>query len=271
MASSAAGTDSTLQLSCTSCQRSPPEVSLKHCAKCSTTPYCSRDCQRADWKSHKKTCRKQGSASATASAGMDSSTSSPSGGTQLSPPRGLDAPIAKPFTRLDNGIWLHDRPEKDVYRLLIDAYRLRMEDTYVHDQDADADSIYGGATHGLSGFRRFLDMAAEQADLLPPWWDADKRKACERMGMDHRRENFHNLACAIKKSDVIEHYGDSRFPMQLRMFAETVYKRAPGGMDGTVMRKMMAAMEGGDGPGAMSMLDVSQGLASAQSASRGLE
>lgn len=114
-------------------------------------------------------------------------------------------------------------------------------------------------------------MAAEQAGLLPLWWDDDKRKACERMGMDHRRENFHNLACAIKKSDVIKHYGDSRFPMQLRMFSETVYKRAPGGMNGTVMRKTMAAMEGGDGPGAMSMLDVSQGLASAQSASRGLE
>lgn len=57
----------------------------------------------------------------------------------------------------------------DVYWLLIDAYRLRIEDSYVHDQNADADSIYSGAPHGLGGFRRFLDMAAEQADLLPPW------------------------------------------------------------------------------------------------------
>src|SRR3569833_3487412 len=27
-----------------------------------------------------------------------------------------------PFMRLDSGTWLHNRPEKDVYRLLIDAY-----------------------------------------------------------------------------------------------------------------------------------------------------
>ncbi|KAK4129912.1 hypothetical protein BT67DRAFT_492829 [Trichocladium antarcticum] len=114
-------------------------------------------------------------------------------------------------------------------------------------------------------------MAAEQADLLPLWWDADKRKACERIGMNHRRESFHNLACAIKKSHVIKHYRDSRFPMLLRKFAKTVYKRAQGSMDGAVIRKMIAAMEGGDRLGAMSMLDVSQGLASARSMSRGLE
>ena len=257
MASSAAGTGSTPQPSCTSCKKSPPEVSLKHCAKCSATPYCSRDCQRADWKSHKKTCGKQGSDSAAAS-----------GGAQTSPPRGLDVPIARPFTRLDNGTWLHDRPEKDVYRLLIDAYRLRVEDTYVFEQEADADSIYGGAPHGLAGFRRFLDAAAGRAGLLPPWWSADKRKACERMGMDHRQGNFHDLACAIEKSDVIEHYGDSRFPMQLRMFAEAVYKRGPGGMDGTTMRKMMAAMEGGGGSGVnMSMFDMSPNFAGAHGGS----
>ncbi len=45
---------------CTSCQKTPPEVTLKHCAKCSVTLYCSRDCQKADWKAHKKVCGRDG-------------------------------------------------------------------------------------------------------------------------------------------------------------------------------------------------------------------
>jgi len=37
------------------------------------------------------------------------------------PRKGLDSPIARPFTRLDKGIYLRDQPEGDVYRILIDA------------------------------------------------------------------------------------------------------------------------------------------------------
>jgi splicing suppressor protein 51 len=35
---------------------------LKHCAKCGQGFYCSRDCQKADWKNHKKVCGKQSTA-----------------------------------------------------------------------------------------------------------------------------------------------------------------------------------------------------------------
>src|SRR4051794_13180002 len=48
--------------SCAQCKKSPPEVSLKQCAKCNVTKYCSRDCQRANWKTHKKTCVKANTA-----------------------------------------------------------------------------------------------------------------------------------------------------------------------------------------------------------------
>lgn len=62
---------------------------------------------------------------------------------------------------------------------------------------------------------------------------------------------FQNLRSAVGKSDIIEHYGDPRFPMQLRMFAEAIYGSGPGGQDGRAMRKMMASMEQGTaGPGA---------------------
>ena len=43
---------------CESCKKPPPAGSppLKHCAKCKTNRYCWRECQKADWKPHKKVC-----------------------------------------------------------------------------------------------------------------------------------------------------------------------------------------------------------------------
>ncbi|KAK1731346.1 hypothetical protein CaCOL14_009849 [Colletotrichum acutatum] len=252
--------------SCTVCKKGPPQVNLKNCAKCATTPYCSRDCQKADWKSHKKTCgRTDASAQPRGGGPTGAGAGNPtSAGTALSPPKGLDQPITRPFTRLDNGTWLHDRPEKDVYRLLIDAYRLHVEDEYNIDGDAAEDSIYGGAENGLEGFRRFLKNAAKRKGLLPAWWSPEKQAACERVGGADEEEEvgnddaYYDLGSAVEKADIIERYGDPRFPMQLRMFAEAVNLRGPGGQDGTPMRKMMASMEGGAyGPAAMgSTIDV---------------
>lgn len=120
---------------------------------------------------------------------------------------------------------------------------MRVEDEYVFEQNAMADSIYGGAESGIIGFRKFLRQAASRRGLLPPWWSAEKQAACEKLGMD--RNEWQDLHCAVEKSDVIEHYGDQRFPMQLRMLAEAIVGRGFGGNDGTQMRKMMASMENG--------------------------
>jgi len=166
--------------------------------------------------------------------------------TKLSPPKGLDQPIEKPFTPLDKGTWLHDRPEKDVYRLLVESYRMRMEDDYALDCNPNADSIYAGVKNPLPGFRRYMRLVKSCRDLLPSWWNPEKEKECEKFGMDKTNDSWYDLHCAIEKSDIIEHYSDSRFPMQLRMFAEAVYGRAPGGMSGTPMRKMLVSMESGD-------------------------
>ena len=181
---------------CASCKKSPPAVTLKRCAKCSVTPYCSRECQKADWKSHKKSCGKQGSQA-------DSSpfSSTNAGSNVLSPPKGLDGPVTKPFTRLDNGTWLHDRPERDVYRLLIDAYRMRMEDEYTLEGEADADSIYGGAADGTAGFRRFLRTVEQRRGLLPGWWTPEKSAACVEFGRDSD-ENWSSLSRAVEKEDI---------------------------------------------------------------------
>ncbi|PHH79240.1 hypothetical protein CDD80_5324 [Ophiocordyceps camponoti-rufipedis] len=231
---------------CKTCQKSSPQVTLKKCAKCSTTNYCSRDCQKADWKAHKKICSKQAEAAPW--------TKEEPVTVELSPPKGVERGVDRPFTRLDNGTWLHDRSERDVYRLLVDAYRLRVEDIYNLDGEIEAGSLYDGAPTGLPGFRRFLNHVERFPHLLPAWWNAQKRGQCEALGMNPSQ--WHDLQCAVEKSDIIEHYGDARFPMQLRMFAESVFGRTPGGTDGTVMRQMMMAMEQG-AEGVVSTIDMS--------------
>lgn len=177
------------------------------------------------------------------------------GGSGGSPPKGLDQPIPDPFTRLDNGKYLHNRPEKDVYRLLIDTYRLRVEDIYNLEGEAMDNSLYSGADDGLIGFREFLQKVSTKRGLLPSWWTPEKQE-CEEFGMNSSKQN---LKFATDKADIIEHYRDSQFPMQLRMLGEAVYGNAPGGSDGTPMRKMLAAMEGGGMEGMQgTMLDVSR-------------
>ncbi|KAI1502472.1 hypothetical protein F5X99DRAFT_427127 [Biscogniauxia marginata] len=191
--------------SCAVCKKTSPTVSLKRCAKCFVTPDCSRDCQESDWKDHRKQS------------------------------------ITKPFSRLDNGTWLHDRPETDVYRLLIDAYCLRVADDCNEDLDKSG------------GFQHFLDLVASRK-LLPPWWTREKEEACKALSTDPSQWQY--LSRTIKKSDIAGHYGDSQFPMQLRMFAEAVIGRGVGGADGTQMRALMVAMEqDGIGGGVASVID----------------
>ncbi|KAI0115536.1 hypothetical protein GGR51DRAFT_555971 [Nemania sp. FL0031] len=100
-----------MQGACNTCKKASAD--LKRCAKCSTTLYCSRDCQKVDWKTHKKICGKQAHERPGSGAGSGAGSSS---STLLSPPKGLEMPITRPFTRLDNNTYLHGRPEEDVYR-----------------------------------------------------------------------------------------------------------------------------------------------------------
>lgn len=170
--------------------------------------------------------------------------SQPSSSAGLYPPKGLISGISKPFTRLDNGTWLHGRPEKDVFALLIDVYRLSVEDLYNLEYINEEDSVYVGAPSGLIGFHRFLKEVAAKPGLLPPWWTSAKVKNCEDLGMDASQWN--DLRCAVEKADIIKHYGHYKFPMQLRMFGEDVYGWVPGGdSSGGEMRRMLMAIEDG--------------------------
>ena len=160
-------------------------------------------------------------------------------------------PITNPFTRLSNKTWLHGRSENDVYTLLVDAYRLRTEDNYMYG-DIDEGSLYSGRPSGYDGFCDFLDLAASRPGLLPSWWTPEKRQECEQFGMNG--SGWGDLRCAVEKSDIVEHYGEPRFPMQLRMFAEQVIGIGPGGQEGKAMMQMMVRAETGRGDGLVTSL-----------------
>ncbi|PVH95180.1 hypothetical protein DM02DRAFT_618079 [Periconia macrospinosa] len=229
---------------CAGCKKTPSEAgvaSLKTCAKCKSVWYCDRECQKADWKVHKKIC--SNSAAGQTAHKIDE------GHMNAPPGKVLEKHVPNPFTRLDNGTYLHDRPEKDVYKLLIDCYRMRQEDDYKLEGEVANDSLYGGASTSIAPFRRFIRLAEKRPKLLPPWWNAEKKKECEAFGT---KDKFSNLGYATEKQDVIDHYGNLKMPMQLRMLGEVVYGRGPGGQNGDGMRKMMVMMEKGEGPNMVS-------------------
>ncbi|KAL1837543.1 hypothetical protein VTJ49DRAFT_3666 [Mycothermus thermophilus] len=183
----------------------------------------------------------------------------------LSPLKGLDQPIPHPFTRLETGTYLHDRPIVDVYRILIDAYRLRLDDdrriaglptddaTYLRTpatNPTEQPKLEPPPPHEsgqrLSGFQRFLTLAASRPGLLPDWWTPNKQRECACLALSGAL-GWQDLLCPVGKAEVKEYYGDGSFVLQLRMLAEMVYGWGPGGEDWTAFRRIMAEMESGEG------------------------
>lgn len=141
---------------------------------------------------------------------------------------------------------------------------MHQADGFTFEGRREPNSVYTGAASSLPGFQAFMNVLSSRPGLLPPWWNTEKQKECEEFG--ESGANWSSLKKQVTKADVIEHYGEPKMPMQLRMFAEEVYQRPPpggpppgppGSSSGRGMRALMMAMEGGgggDGPPFMSMM-----------------
>jgi len=127
--------------------------------------------------------------------------------------------IDKPFHHIGKGTWLKDHPEQDVYKLLIDAYRLRVLENF-RRAGGQGDNIYGAAPDGRDGFLDFLHLAHRQG-LLPEWFSNESEDACLAMGLS---DNYwSSLAGCAKPEELNKHYGDPLMSMQLRLFVDQVY------------------------------------------------
>lgn len=235
--------------SCANCTKTGAE--LKSCARCHTVHYCNRDCQKSHWKTHKKACG-VGESASRASVDANAEHSNTYSAPRL---KNLEKHVPKPFTDLDQGTYLHDRPEADVFKILIDSFRMAEADDYNFEMKITPDSVYSGAGSSSKPFRQFLAQAATRSSLLPPWWSDAKVQECVEVGESGA---WSDLRKKVTKTDIIERYGDGQMPMQLRMLRELMTGRGPMGQDGTPMRKQMVQVEkGGLGGGnVMSMLNL---------------
>ncbi|KAH8881887.1 hypothetical protein GQ53DRAFT_886547 [Thozetella sp. PMI_491] len=199
---------------CSKCAKAEPEVTLKDCAKCLakglTAKYCCKECQVADWPEHKKICGKN----------LQELPILPA------PVVSRVQPVHDAYGRLERKTWLNDRPKKEVYRLLIDSYRLRVNDN-IRNLDIASKDIFDAwdtaKTFGPTGFDQFLKFA-ETKGLLPKWWDEKKNKECKKVSVQGGQ--FHCLYDMLDLRVVTLRYDDGSMGMQMRMFANDVYQDA---------------------------------------------
>lgn len=199
-------TSSSVPSNCSNCSKPQAELPepLKRCAKCQTALYCSRECQKANWKSHKPTCHLPGSA--------PPNPAQESGG-RHNP--GFDA--FNHMFGLSKDDFLHNLPEKEAFTLLIDCFRMRVEDEYAFG--GNTIGIYNGE-QPLPPFKKFLSLAESRPALLPSWWNPEKRRECERLAVNGE---WSNIKAAVEKSDIQDHYNDNMMPMKLRILGEKIY------------------------------------------------
>jgi splicing suppressor protein 51 len=245
---------------CAKCaQPAADGAALKQCGACKSQPYCSRECQVADWPAHKPACqRATGTGPAPAPGSASTFNTRPTvTGFSLASASGQSLLAALNSPSGAGGLLDPALPEQTVYRHLIDAFRMRCEDEYTFTGELIGlynDNDHAGARRE---FERFLDAAEGKVGRrgkgkgkskgkgkgantdagagtgreastahLPGWWNAGKRQACLRAARDTNGEA--RIYHAVEKHDVQKAYEDSLMPMKLRLLADEIYGRPVG-------------------------------------------
>lgn len=201
---------------CQNCKKAEtPSLPLHLCTRCGETLYCSRACQNANWEKHRCDCLLSPPDTENITENLEPKTPMPQ----------LDVTVGQPFHKLHNGKWLHGRSERDVYKLLIDTYRLRLDDDCKFAFFRHPRSIYNDATDGGKwGFCQFLRMLHHRNQMLPEWWSEKDPETCVEFGCT---SVDWNLAHPVEARDIAARYGNALMPVQLRAFGEQAYGSAP--------------------------------------------
>jgi splicing suppressor protein 51 len=218
---------------CATCNTT--NVPLLKCARCKAVSYCSKDCQKAHWKTHKQICAHIADVRGPSSFANQTET----------PKSSSERDDAKPFTAISNNKFFHNRPEEATFKLLIDTLRMRQEDEYALEGEHMSGTIYNQEPNSEKAFRTFIRKSKAVTGLLPPWWDDKSLEKC--LSYSRNSADF-SLKHAQEKHDIQETWADKMMPMKLRMIAERVYGNTPGGSKGDAMLAHMMGAEGGNGP-----------------------
>jgi hypothetical protein len=144
----------------------------------------------------------------------------------------------KPFCHMTQGKGRRDgyltaKTIDEVLRLLIDAYRLRVE---VDHEDGDCDhGVYYNSETGrfpegvvwskgdlYADFQRWLDLA-EESGVLPEWWRFEERMECLGMAIDKSEGAKETVWRKMDQTELMTRYeGDAGVRSALLVLAELV-------------------------------------------------
>jgi hypothetical protein len=153
------------------------------CSVCNIARYCSKECQKADWKPrHKATCGKD------------------RGIAQMDPMAMLNA-----LDAWRSGGWYAQQTRKRLYERLWMSFQFRTEDEYAHA--GNMVGYYQTAANGSppeNTSRQFREHVGvfRRKGMLPPDWSAKDDKQLFKKAEGH-------IHFALEKSDIVDMFGYS--------------------------------------------------------------
>ena len=209
---------------CNFCHRSGqetvPPIQLKQCSACKLAKYCSQNCQKQHWPTHKRTCTYKHQLKEL---------------TNLSSEHTIT--VESPFTKLESNTYLDNRSASSIYTILTDTFRLHVEDSYLLRNKIVRGSIYDEPLdNGMGCFVEFLSrVEGNKHNLLPDWWDDKHLQACleyatsvsasvSEIVRPESGVGVGRIFHLIEETDITDRYGISGV-LELRLLAEQIYGR----------------------------------------------
>ncbi|KIW66350.1 hypothetical protein PV04_05686 [Phialophora macrospora] len=174
---------------CANCLALGFQKPLKKCNGCLLIDYCSKECQKAHWRKHKPFCNMV---------------------------QGKGAQSA----------YLSSYGHDEVYRVIIDAYRLRVETDHLSREEDHGIYYSGKPLDGLvwaqgdaiDDFQRFLGLL-EGSKILPKWWTFEDRMQTLALAID--KNDPESIFKPINQTELPQRYGgDMAIRQALAILAE---------------------------------------------------